>query len=392
MQGVLEALPREPDNASFNDYLENLGVRQKLTRGHIQREIRPPGWFRLFCNRTQDRLEAILRQGLERHPGVTSLYLAMLLGEKAALSSDQQNAFMRSGTFHIFSISGLHVGVIATAIFNVFSLLRVPRRPTAGLSLAVLWLYVQITGASSPAERAFLMIAFLSASHLYRLPGNALAALVASALVTLLLDPLQLFSTGFQMSYLVVLALVTMGLPLGEKWLAAWRPFAALPRADWNWLHRFIEWAGRSILGMSAACWAAFVASTPAGIGYFQVFSPGSLVANLIIIPLSSLAIVSGFLSLLAGLAHLAPLSALFNSAAALILLAMDWMAQRGTGLPGVWFTARFRDGWMAPAAVAAMAAVLLAGLAGRWSRRRGGYWPPVVALALGLIFLVKFG
>src|SRR5258708_31787981 len=47
----------------------------------------------------------------------------------------------------------------------------------------------------------------------FRLPGNALAALVAAALMTLLLDPLQLFSTGFQMSYTVVIALVTMGRP-----------------------------------------------------------------------------------------------------------------------------------------------------------------------------------
>lgn len=392
VRGVIEPLPREPSGAGFNGYLGNLGIRQKLTRAHIQREEQAPGWFRRFCSRAEDRLEAILRQGLEKHPQTLSLYLAMLLGEKAVLSADQQNAFMRSGTFHVFSISGLHVGVIAAAIYGVFSLLRMPRRFTAALSLLLLWLYVEITGASSPAERSFIMIAFLLASQIFRLPGNALAALTAAAGVTLLLDPVQLFNTGFQMSYTVVAALLVMGVPLADKWLAAWRPFSALPGADWRWYHHTVDWVGRWLLGSSAVCWAAFLASTPAGIGYFHLFSPGSLVANLVIIPVSSLAIIAGFLSLLTGLAGLASLSVLFNSAAALALIIMDWLVQHGTALPGVYFAAQFVRGWLAPVALTGMTALLLAGVAGRWSRRQGGYWPPAVFLALLLILGVKFG
>ena len=392
VQGVIEPLPRAPAEASFDDYLDNLGIRQKLTRAHIQREEQPPVWFRRWCSRTEARLENILRPGLEKHPQTLSLYLAMLLGEKAVFSGDQQNAFMRSGTFHIFSISGLHVGVIAVALQGVLRLLRLPRRPAVVLCLFLLWLYVQITGASSPAERSFIMIAFLLASQVFRLPGNPLAALAAAAGVTLLLDPLQLFNTGFQMSYTVVMALVVMGMPLTDKWLAGWQPFSLLPKPDWRWYHHVFEWIGRWLLGTGAVCWAAFLASTPAGIGYFHLFSPGSLVANLVIIPVSSLAIVAGFLSLLTGLAGLAPLSTLFNSAAAVTLIIMDWLVQHGTALPGVYFPAHFVRGWMAPAALAGMTALLLAGVSGRWSRRYGGYWPPAVFLALLFIFTVHFG
>ena len=181
-----------------------------------------------------------------------SLYLGMLLGEKAVLSTEQQNAFMRSGTFHIFSISGLHVGVIALALQSLLRLVRVPRRPAVALSLLVLWLYVQITGAGTPAGRAFLMIAFLLAAQVFRLPGNGLAALSAAALVTLLSDPLQLFSTGFQMSYSVVVALVVMGVPLAEKWLAAWQPFSLLPKPNWRRYHHALSWCGRWLLGAAA--------------------------------------------------------------------------------------------------------------------------------------------
>ncbi len=392
IQGVLEPLLRDETGGGFNDYLANLGIRHRLTRAHLQREIAPPGRFQTFCSAAQDRLDSILRYGLAAHPETLSLYLAMLLGEKAVLSAEQQNAFMRSGTFHIFSISGLHVGVIALALQGLLQLLRLPRRPAVVITLTVLWLYVQITGASSPAVRAFLMIAFLLASQVFRLPGNALAALTASALATLLLEPLQLFSTGFQMSYTVVAALVVMGRPLAEVWLVRWQPFVFLPKPDWRWWHTAIHWSGRKTIGAAAGCWAAFLASTPSGIGFFGLFSPGSLVANLVIIPLSSLALVAGFLSLVTGLVGLLSLSALFNAAAALIIIVTDWLLQRGTTLPGVFFTAHFRADWLAPVSLLTMTAVMFAGAAGRWSRRFGGYWPPLVVLVLLIIFGVKFG
>ena len=392
VRGVIEPLPRDPAEASFNDYLANLGIRQKITRSRVLSEVSPPGRFRQFCNRAEIRLEKILVHGLEHRPSASSLYLAMLLGQKAVLSTEQQNAFMRTGTFHIFSISGLHVGIIALALHSVLRLLQVPRRATVLLTLGILWLYLEVTGINSPALRSFLMIAFLLGTQVFHLPGNSLAALSAAALLTLLLDPMQLFSTGFQMSYAVVTALVVMGAPLSEKILARWHPFAALPRLNWRWYHDFYNWSGRKVLGAGAAGWVAFLASAPSGIGYFHLFSPGSLFANLIVVPLSSLAIIGGFLSLLLGLGGFTPWSALFNAAAAVTILLMDWLAQHGTQLPGFYFDVHFVRSWMAPVSLVAMTGIMLAGLAGRWSRRYGGYWPPVVLLALILIFGVKFG
>lgn len=392
LQGVLEPLPRDPGDAGFNDYLANLGVRHRLVRGRLVRAVAPPNAWSIWTARFRERLGSILGHGLERHPGTASLYIAMLLGEKVALSPDQQNAFMRSGTYHVFSVSGLHVGVIALALQLGLTVLRVPRRPGAIVSLAVLWLYVQVTGGGPPSIRAFVMVAFLLAMSAFRLPGNALAALTASALATLLADPLQLFSTGFQMSYAVVAALILMGVSLADRWLESWHPFVLRPRPEWRWWHDFIDWAGRKVITAVAGCWVAFLASTSSGIGFFGVLAPGSLPANLLVLPLSSLAIVAGFLSLLTGLMGLPPLSALFNAAAALILLATDWLVQHGTGLPGMYFPAVFRADWLAPAGMGLMTAVMLAGAAGRWHRRWGGYWPPVVALAGLLIFGVKFG
>jgi competence protein ComEC len=390
VQGVLEPLPA--DGSSFNDYLANVGVRQRLTRARVLSVVSPPGRFVRFCNAADRRLQDILGRGLENHPAPRSLYRAMLLGEKAVLSPDQENAFMRSGTFHIFSISGLHVMIVAAALQMLLGWLRVPRRAAVLISLPVLWLYVQVTGGSSPAMRAFLMTAFLLGSKVFRLPGSPLAALAASALVTLLLDPLQLFSTGFQMSYAVVTALVLMGTPLGDRWLAHWKPFALLPPSSWRLHHKKIAEYGRTTIRSFAAGWTAFLASTPAGIGFFGLFSPGSLLANLIIIPLSNLIIRAGFLSLVIGLVGLTPVSALLNRAAALVIVFTDRLLQSGVTLPGIFFNAQFRAAWLAPVSLALMTAVMLAGSAGRWSRRFGGYWLPVIVLVLLILFGVRFG
>jgi competence protein ComEC len=392
VQGVVEPLSRDQSAGGFNDYLANLGIRHRLTRARLQKEVVPPDGFRRFCTAMQGRWVAILSHGLAAQPETLSLYLAMLLGEKAVLSPEQQNAFMRSGTFHIFSVSGLHVGVISMALQGLLRLLRLPRRPAVVVNLSVLWLYVQITGGSSPAVRAFQMIAFQLASRVFRLPGNALAALTASALTTLLLDPLQLFSTGFQMSYTVVAALIVMGRPLADHWLARWKPFALLPKTNWHWWHRTIEARGRGVIGAAAGCWTAFLASVPSGIGFFGLFSPGSLLANLVIIPLSSAAMMAGFLSLVCGLAGLLPLSALCNLVAAAIITVADRLLQHGGSLPGMFFAARFRADWLAPASLVAVTSVMIAGAAGRWSSRYGGYWPPFVMLVLLVIFGVKFG
>lgn len=391
LQGVLEPLARTPDGG-FNDYLAAIGIRDRLVRARVLAEIEPPGRFARFCTALGRRLQESLGRGLEAQPQIRSLYLAMLLGEKAEMTADQQNAFMRSGTYHVFSISGLHVAAIALALRALCRQVRLPYPLAAGLTLPLLWLYVEVTGGSSPAVRAFIMVAFFLAREVCRLPGNAFAALTAAALATLLVDPLQLFSTGFQMSYAVVAALIVMGRPLTEDWLQRWRPFAFLPPANWRWWHHLARYSGHKVIGLVASGWTAFLASAPAGIGYFGLLSTGSLVANLVIVPLSAAVIYTGFVSLTAGLFGLGPVSATCNQIAAALIVAADRLLQHGMTWPGMYFPARFRTEWLAPVALLLMTAIMIAGAGGRWVPRRGGYWPPVLLLALLLILGVKFG
>lgn len=393
-RGVIVAMP-PPDPAApdgFEDYLRNLGIAARFQRGHVLGEIQPPGRLDRLAERARQRFARHLRVGLEDHPALASLQVAMMLGEKASLTPRQEQAYLRSGTFHIFSVSGLHVAAIASAIQALLLLLRAPRPVRVAIGLAVLWFYVLVVGANPPAVRAFIMVAFFLARGLWGLPGNPFAALCAAALTTLLLDPRQLFSSGFQLSYLVVGALVLMGVPLSQRWLAAWRPWSMLPEMNWRPWQFWWRDGGRHVIGSVAITVVAVVGSTPASIAAFGLFTPGALLANLVVVPLASLALVAGFISILGGVLGLDGVSIMFNRAAAVTIIVMDRLAEWSTWLPLAHFPAGFRAPWLAAPCAALPLVLMLIGAGAHWGRSVGGFWLPVVGVVLTLLACVRLG
>jgi competence protein ComEC len=391
--GVLQLLPEIPPANTFAGYLANAGMNFELNRGRILHVVRPPTAYRKFCARMADRFAAWLGQGVEaKRPELTNVLRAMMLGRKHDLSDEQNSLFMQSGTMHLFAISGLHIGVIALGLQALLSLSRMPRRWRFGLSLLVLWLYVDITGATPSAIRAFCMIALLQAAFMLRKPGNPLAALTASALIVLALAPMQFFSASFQMSYGIVAALLLLGLPLAETWMQRWPAFRDLPSSTWRWWHHGTDYVWRGLLGALAIGLASILVSLLCGVQFFNLFTPGALPANLILIPVAMLVILAGMGSLLCGLVGFTAGSALCNHAAVLILWGIDAGIRRLVAWPGIYQAAAFKAAWMGPLALVLLLACLLFGYAGGWAKTRGGWWPPFVLTLLVLIFGVNFG
>lgn len=391
--GVLVSLPAAPAAGGFEGYLDDAGINFLFTRGRVQELVRPPTGFRRFCARQADRLAAILAIGLgTRRPELTHVYQAMMLGRRDELSDEQDALFMHSGTMHLFAISGLHVGMIALGLGTLLAWLRLPAALRLGAVVTGLWVYVEITGEAPSAVRACIMITLFHAARAIRAPGNPIATLAASALVVMLVDPLQVFGASFRLSYGIMASLLLLGLPLAHAWPERWPAFPDVPAAGLSRWQRAVASIRRRVLGAVAIGVSTLPVSLLSGVQCFGLLTPGALPANLVLIPAAGGVIMTGMGSLLCGLAGFTAGSALCNQVAGLLLGAMDAGIRRFVNVPGVHLPAAFRADWVGTAAIAAVLASLFAGYAADWRRERGGPWAPYVLTALALIFGVNFG
>jgi competence protein ComEC len=389
--GVLSPLRGDSAPGGFDEFLWSNGVRFRLGRAEVVEVTRGQTRIAGGLDALGRRFETILRRGLPEENTAAGAYVAMFLGRRSELSDEQREGFIRSGTMHLFAISGLHIGLIAISLFAVLSACRLPERWAVGIGLAMLLVFVEATGGSPSARRAFLMVAFMYAGTLLRRPANLLAGLALSALVVLVLDPLALRSVSFQLSYAVVATLLLYGVPLRNRVLEHWNPWPHLPEANRRAWHRAVFHGVRGTVVLTAVSLSATMVSAPLSLAYFGIAAPGSVLANLVVVPVAWLAITAGFASIVCGLAGLGPLSSVFNNAGALVIAAIDFAAQTASRLPGMFVEGGFASAWIAPALTLALITGILAGYAWGWRRWRGGVLllAPPVGMTLALVLLV---
>ena len=196
--------------------------------------------------------------------------------------------------------SGLHVGLVTAVVLVALRLARVPRRWCGIIAMPLLVLYVFATGARPGAVRALLMACVWLTGWILVRPSDLLNGLAGAALAILVYEPLQLFDGGFQLSFGVVVALVTLTPPI-EKLLyrlIAHDPFVPeelLPR--WRKVLREpIQYGVRLVAG-SMAAWVGLI---PLMAVYFHLFTPVSVLANVVVVPLLGIIMAVGMLAILA--------------------------------------------------------------------------------------------
>ena len=390
--GVLVTLPANPPGESFDSHLAGAGINFRLTRGRVVAIESPGHAYYQFCANAASRFHAILGEGIEsKRPAIAGLLRAMMLGATHDLSEDQRTLFMQSGTMHLFAISGLNIGVIAGALQTLLLLMRLPPWMRFFIGAALLWLFVDITGASPSAVRAFAMAVFLQAAFALRRPANVLAALSFSACGVLLVSPLQFFGASFLMSYTILAALLVLGLPLGEAWSSRWSPWRDLPKPVWRWWQHGIDAGWRSLTNAIAIGISTTLVSLLTGVQFFGLLTPGSLAANLLLIPAAMIATLGGFASLLCGLLGFTSGAAWCNHAAALVLWLIESLVRVSVQVPGAFIPAHYHSDWIGNVALGVLIASLFAGYATGWKKSLGGCWTPFAIVALVLVFGVKF-
>jgi competence protein ComEC len=265
---------------------------------------------------------------------------AMVIGEEAFIDRDTRVDFQRSGTYHILVVSGMNVTILAFVAFWTLRRLRLGDIPATLLTILFCIAYAFLTEVGAPVWRATLMCAvYLGTRLLYR-DRAMVNALGAAALGLLVFDPRQLFTASFQMTFVCVLIVAAIGLPLLERTsrfyrqaLAHWDaddfgpslpPRVAQFRLDLRLiarqLTRFLgqSWSLRLVRTVTVVCLATFellLVSAVMQMGlalpmayYFHRATTIGLPANVAVVPLTQLLMPAAVLTI--SLGYISPLLA----------------------------------------------------------------------------------
>ena len=361
VRGVLSYVSTFEESDPFDEHLIRSGVYLELRRGRFLELADSETTFYRFCAKQNARLEGILRNGTGAAADFGNVYAAMLLGKKQTLNPEQKEAFLRSGTLHLFAISGLHVGAVFICLNSILGILRVRERVRAILALGLLFLYVHITGGAPSAIRAFLMISLYWSARVFVRQSSPFAGLLASALAVLLWDPRQLWNAGFQLSYAVVSSILLFGAPLVEALREKITWFPGLLIEDYSWYHRPIIKCTEKIVDLFCVSAAATLVSTPLTIQFFGLLTPGALLLNMILVPLAWLLVNSGVISIAFGALGAAWFSSFFNHGSLVLIWVMEKIIRICLKIPGFFLERQFIQTYLGPATLIVLLILLLA-------------------------------
>ncbi|NCN25167.1 hypothetical protein COT94_00325 [Candidatus Falkowbacteria bacterium CG10_big_fil_rev_8_21_14_0_10_37_14] len=284
LSGKLQT-PQPIQNFAYDKYLLKDDIVSVMYRPRVLILSKGEGfwWHRSLINLRQ-WLASDLADGLVEP--AASLAQAMTLGYQEWLYQTDMDSFAKTGTIHIISISGLHIGVLVIVILQLLLLLGLNRRLVVWVALPFLIIYVVTVGSPAAAARSALMaIIALLAVNGGRLSDLGRAWLLAGVILLLINPWLLVADIGFQLSFLSVWGLIYLTPPI-IKILSFWPKLInnAVLQKIWQWV----------VIVLSAGL-AATLATMPLVIIYFERWSIIGVLANLIIVPLSSLALLSVF-------------------------------------------------------------------------------------------------
>ena len=328
------AARRNPGQFDLGNYLRRQGVCSEIraryasdclivSRGHGSR-------LQAFAVKARAWICARLERDLEDAPVITSLIESMVLGLRDDSLADVKELFQRTGTLHLFAVSGLNVAMLAALVWLVLKPLRLRRAAAILAIIPVLWAYAVITGLSASCVRATIMGSALLLGYLVDRPPIIYNSLAAAGLLILGWDTNQLFSTGFQFSFALVwtIAFLAQRIQRGIEPLGQPDPF--LPRALWTVRQKMgshVTTALAATLGVTLAAWAGSLLFTA---GYFHLFSIAAIGANLVAVPLAFAVLALGIFSVVASVVW--PFGAVLSNnanwlCAHLLLRAMEMFA-----------------------------------------------------------------
>ena len=325
MSGSLQRLdgPRNPGQFDFRNYLRREGIFARLEANYRDdcQVLDPSAGFSAMAAAIRARhwMQAQLARDLDDSPEIAALIASMVLGLRGDTPEEVQDLFRRTGTLHLFAVSGLNIAMLA--IIAAYVLRPLGRRAVPLLTIPILIFYALVTGLSASCVRATIMGVLVLLAIVLERPGAVYNSLAAAAVLILAWDTNQLFAPGFQFSFVLVFAIVWLSDRIAKRVEPLARPDPFLPQPLWSWWQHAIAWGGRMVaasVGVTVAAWLGSLIFTA---GYFHLFSPSALLANTLAVPLA-------FLVLALGLA--ATLTSLVSTSVAVLFNNANWVCAKG--------------------------------------------------------------
>ena len=209
---------RNPGAFDYRGYLADRGIAALGSAKFTDMEILPGSsgsTIELWRSRMH---HSVLAKVHELWPArEAALIDAMIIGDEAFIDRDTRVDFQRSGTYHVLVVSGMNISILAFVVFWTMRRLRMGEVPATLITIGLCGGYAFITEVGAPVWRATLMCAvYLSTRLLYR-DRAMLNALGTAALALLIYDSRQLFTPSFQMTFVCVLIVAGIAIPLLER-------------------------------------------------------------------------------------------------------------------------------------------------------------------------------
>ncbi|MDB5135630.1 MAG: ComEC family competence protein [Mucilaginibacter sp.] len=272
--------PFNPAEFNYKKYLGNQNIFYQAFLYHNQFYVvnkNAGNGIIAYSLRLRQRLVEKLKTNMHS-PEAIAVASTLILGYKADLSDDVLQAYSKTGTIHVLSVSGAHVAILFVLLNLLLGFLdkfKYGRSIKAVIIILLIWYYSLLTGFSPAVCRAAVMISMVIIGKTYSRHISTLNILALSAFFLLLYDPFFITDVGFQLSYLAVFGLIV------------------LQPVVYNWIEFKNKWADK-LWALCSVSIAAQVITFPLSAFYFHQFPVYFLISNLFIIIPSAIIMYAG--------------------------------------------------------------------------------------------------
>jgi len=284
--------PRNPGQFDYGRYLKWKGVSGRIflkSKSQFKMPEHPSSFS--FSGQILLPIRQKLTSGIDRYlsPSGAAILKALIVGERDEISPQVMQDFQNAGVIHVLAISGLHVGFVVVISYLIFSFFPIYFKWRNMLIIILLIFYTLLTGASPSVVRASLMASLYFLAGILERRSSLYNIIFLSAFIILMINPNQLFWSGFQFSYAAVLSIVYFFPQLSGS-------FSKIKERIPG--QKLSRWTYRWILLPFGVSLTAQLGTIPLTVLYYYKISIVSFFLNILIIPLVGAIVAIGFLLL----------------------------------------------------------------------------------------------